>query len=174
MFSNPYDFPIAKALEDGFPLIRDEYLSSPLSAYRPWKEVSLYGIGWNVLPMYAFGEPIKENWDYVPKTLEVLSEFKVVTAAFSRLNANTHIRPHKGYVYHYDKDSGKLVMENIDNIIYRIHLGLVVPENCAIRVEKEVKAWEEGKCLMFNDALEHEAWNRSSKARGVLLVDFEV
>ena len=32
--------------------------------------------------------------------------------------------------------------------------------------------WREGECLVFDDAAEHEAWNRSGATRLVLLLDF--
>jgi ornithine lipid ester-linked acyl 2-hydroxylase len=57
-----------------------------------------------------------------------------------------------------------------------LHLGLIVPEardQLAIRVGTQVCHWEEGKALIFDDAYEHEAWNRTSKPRVVLFVDFE-
>lgn len=36
----------------------------------------------------------------------------------------------------------------------------------------ETQRWLEGKCLVFDDSLEHEAWNRTAKPRIVLIVDF--
>ena len=57
----------------------------------------------------------------------------------------------------------------------RLHLGLIVPEphdQLGIRVETDVRHWEEGRVLIFDDAYEHEAWNRSDRVRVVLFVDF--
>jgi aspartyl/asparaginyl beta-hydroxylase (cupin superfamily) len=51
-------------------------------------------------------------------------------------------------------------------------LGLVVPPGCLLRVAGETRAWQEGRCLIFDDTLEHEAWNNSDQPRGVLLLDF--
>ncbi len=36
-----------------------------------------------------------------------------------------------------------------------------MPPRCALRVANEVRAWKEGKCLVFDDTSEHEAWNLS-------------
>lgn len=36
----------------------------------------------------------------------------------------------------------------------------------------EERAWEEGKMLIFDDSLTHEAWNKSDRIRIVLLIDF--
>ena len=53
------------------------------------------------------------------------------------------------------------------------HLPLVVPENCGqLRVGNESRTWREGELLIFDDSIEHEAWNHSEHDRIVLI--FEV
>lgn len=37
----------------------------------------------------------------------------------------------------------------------------------------ETRNWQDGKCLIFDDTVKHEAWNYSDKTRIVLLVDFK-
>ena len=37
---------------------------------------------------------------------------------------------------------------------------------------EETRLWEEGRCLIFDVTVEHEAWNRSARDRLVLLFDF--
>jgi aspartyl/asparaginyl beta-hydroxylase (cupin superfamily) len=51
-------------------------------------------------------------------------------------------------------------------------LPLVVPPGCGIRVGDETREWREGELLIFDDSVEHEAWNRGEGVRTVLL--FEV
>lgn len=81
----------------------------------------------------------------------------LTTAGFSRLAPGTHIQPHVGYT----------------SAVLRCHLGLVVPdEGCALRVGEDTRTWAEGRCVVFDDTVEHEAWNRSGSDRIVLLVDF--
>jgi aspartyl/asparaginyl beta-hydroxylase (cupin superfamily) len=80
----------------------------------------------------------------------------LTTAGFSRLAPGTHIKPHVGWV----------------ETVYRLHMGLVVPPDCALRVGAETRRWREGECLIFDDTVEHEAWNRSCEPRVVLLLDF--
>ena len=78
-------------------------------------------------------------------------------AMFSILAPHKHIPAHKG-VY------GGLV---------DCHLGLVVPEpaeRCRIRVGTEVRQWEEGRFLVFDDSHEHEVWNDTEGVRAVLLM----
>ena len=72
-----------------------------------------------------------------------------------------------------DPHSAIRTHEGYPGEVLRCHLGLIVPPgDCAIRVGSEQRRWEEGKCLVFNDRVEHEAWNRTSGARVVLLIDF--
>jgi len=56
--------------------------------------------------------------------------------------------------------------------VYRAHLGLVVPDQCGLRVGSTTRAWLPGEVLIFDDTVNHEAWNRSSATREVLLFDF--
>ena len=41
------------------------------------------------------------------------------------------------------------------------HLPLIVPNGCWLRVGNETREWEEGKLLIFDDSIEHEAKNPS-------------
>ena len=70
-----------------------------------------------------------------------------------------------------------MTRRDLNNTVLRLHLGLIIPKTytaigCAIRVGEEIENWQEGKCLIFDDTIEHEAWNRSHDTRVVLLVDF--
>jgi aspartyl/asparaginyl beta-hydroxylase (cupin superfamily) len=51
------------------------------------------------------------------------------------------------------------------------HLPLVVPEGCAMRVGDETRPWREGELTIFDDSIEHEAWNRGDGTRTVLLFE---
>jgi ornithine lipid ester-linked acyl 2-hydroxylase len=42
----------------------------------------------------------------------------------------------------------------------------------AIRVEHEIRSWQEGKSLVFDDTFTHSAWNDSNDIRVVLFLDF--
>ena len=57
----------------------------------------------------------------------------------------------------------------------RYHLGLMIPTpegSSRIRVGSDVRAWEEGKSMIFDDSNEHEVWNDNDSYRVVLFVDF--
>jgi len=77
------------------------------------------------------------------------------TVMFSLLRAGARIAPHTG------THNTRLVC----------HLPLVVPPDCRFRVGNEVREWEEGKILIFDDTIEHEAWNDSNQDRMVLIFD---
>lgn len=42
------------------------------------------------------------------------------------------------------------------NLKLRIHMGVVVPPGCRIRVADEWHTWREGECLVFDESFEHE------------------
>jgi beta-hydroxylase len=58
--------------------------------------------------------------------------------------------------------------------VLRYHLGLVVPrdrEACRIRVGEDIRHWEQGRSLIFDDTYNHEVWNDTDETRVVLFVD---
>ena len=67
----------------------------------------------------------------------------------------THIPPHTG----------------VTNTRLTVHLPLIVPPNCGFRVGSETREWVPGKAWVFDDTIEHEAWNRSDAPRAVLIFD---
>ena len=157
-FLDPADFPFVEILEANAPAVRDDLdrLSSA-GGFVPWPEKNLYGEGWDVFGFYWFGSRLSENCGLCPRTAEVVAQVpNLTTAGFSRLRAGARIKPHVGYT----------------DAVLRCHLGLVVPPDCALRVGGETRRWEQDKCLIFDDTLEHEAWNRSGEDRIVLLLDF--
>ncbi|MEZ5928079.1 MAG: aspartyl/asparaginyl beta-hydroxylase domain-containing protein [Parvularculaceae bacterium] len=42
-----------------------------------------------------------------------------------------------------------------------VHLPLIVPEDCGIRVGDVTHHWIEGKIVAFDDSFDHEAWNNA-------------
>ena len=157
-FLDPADFPFAGFIERNAPVIRDDLdRLLTLDRFEPWPEKGLYERGWDVFGFYWFGNRLTGNCAMCPRTAGIVEQVpNLTTAGFSRLGAGAHIRPHVGYT----------------EKVFRCHLGLIVPPACALRVGDETRRWEENKCLIFDDTLEHEAWNRSEEDRIVLLLDF--
>lgn len=53
----------------------------------------------------------------------------------------------------------------------RLHLGLIVPDGCALTVGGEERPWREGELLAFDDSFEHNVRHDGSMTRIVLIVD---
>jgi beta-hydroxylase len=115
---------------------------------------------WKTFFLVGFGIKSERNISQCPETWRVVQKIpRLKTAMFSIFEPGKHLPPHRGPY----------------NGVLRLHLGLIVPEprdKIAIRVDKQVCHWEEGKVLVFDDAYIHEAWNHSDKTRVVLFVDF--
>jgi beta-hydroxylase len=157
MFIDSKKFEFVAYLESNWLTIREEYLKLPEDVFEPWVQREMYGEGWSVYGLYAFGEKIEPALAACPHTDFLLTQIPgLTTAGFSRLAPQAHVNPPVGWV----------------ESVYRLHLGLVVPEACSLRVGDEVRSWVEGECLIFDDTVEHEAWNHSNQSRIVLLLDF--
>ena len=48
---------------------------------------------------------------------------------------------------------------------------MIIPPQCGFRVGNETRQWVEGKAWVFDDTIEHEAWNLSNETRVILLFD---
>ena len=59
----------------------------------------------------------------------------------------------------------------VQNTRLTCHLPLIVPPGCRFRVGNEVREWHEGEMVIFDDTIEHEAWNDSGEDRMVLIFD---
>ena len=74
---------------------------------------------------------------------------------FSILDEHSRIPPHTGS----------------DNVRATVHLPLIVPDGCGLRVGSETRIPAAGKAWVFDDTIEHEAWNDSGEPRAVLIFD---
>ncbi|MBE9035706.1 aspartyl/asparaginyl beta-hydroxylase domain-containing protein [aff. Roholtiella sp. LEGE 12411] len=158
MFYKTTDFKFLDALESNWLLIKEELNRLQQNHFTPWHEKFLYNKGWEVFGLYAFEKKLEGNCHLCPETAELVESIPgMTTAGFSCLAPGTHILPHIGY----------------SKAVLRSHLGLIVPDNCGIRVGNQTLNWQEGKCLIFDDTVEHEAWNKSNFPRIVLLIDFK-
>ena len=118
---------------------------------------------WGALYLWEYGRVVDENAARFARTMQELEivpfpriKNQLPIVLFSRLAARTHIPPHHGML----------------NTRLICHLPLIVPANCGVlRCGSEQKAWVEGETLIFDDSIEHEAWNNSQQDRVVLLFD---
>ncbi|WP_018996304.1 aspartyl/asparaginyl beta-hydroxylase domain-containing protein [Hirschia maritima] len=117
---------------------------------------------WSACYLWKNGKLQEDMAEKCPQTVSALSslpldflENQTPSILFSVLKPGTHIPPHHGML----------------NTRLICHLPLIVPPNCGIRVGNEHINWEEGKVIIFDDSIEHEAWNNSQETRVVLLFE---
>ena len=140
---------------------------SPYVQYNPgepvnqWAELN-HSRNWTAFHLYRGGQPVPENIARCPQTAEALKLIDSVhlagtcpNAMFSVLAPKAKIPPHHG------ESNARLVA----------HLPLVVPDNCLFRVGYDNRRWVEGEVLIFDDTIEHEAYNDSDEIRVVMIFD---
>jgi aspartyl/asparaginyl beta-hydroxylase (cupin superfamily) len=117
---------------------------------------------WSACFLWKNGEPVPENADACPKTLAALERAPLTripgrapSILFSLLRPGVRIAPHTGFI------NARLIC----------HLPLIVPPRCGFRVGNDVREWVKGKAWVFDDTIEHEAWNLSDETRVVLIFD---
>lgn len=117
---------------------------------------------WSSLYLHENGYPVAANVARAQKSYAALQTAplchittRAPTIMFSLLKAGAKIPPHTGML----------------NTRLICHLPLIVPPGCGFRVGNETRQWEVGKMLIFDDTMEHEAWNDSNDDRVVLIFD---
>ena len=166
-FFNPESFPWVATIETEWMEIRKE-LDSLLvrreeipnfQDISDKQKVLTEGEQWKTFWLYAYGEKAEENCARCPETVRLLQRIPgMKSAMFSILAPRKHIPEHRGMY----------------KGVLRYHLGLIIPGpagSCRIRVGKDVRSWQEGKSLIFDDSHPHEVWNDVDSYRVVLFVD---
>lgn len=118
---------------------------------------------WSTLYLWENGGPVDKIAQLCPVTYKTIIEnvplcritSRAPSIMFSLLKAGAKIPPHTGML----------------NTRFICHLPLIVPEKCGFRVGRETREWNEGELMVFDDTVEHEAWNNSDEDRLVLIFD---
>jgi aspartyl/asparaginyl beta-hydroxylase (cupin superfamily) len=174
-FFDRAEFPWLDAIEAATEQIREEFFAIlraeegfvPYITYPPdvphnqWVELN-NSPRWSAFHLYKLGKLIEENAAKCPVTMSALGGApqpdqpgRTPSAMFSLLKPKTRIPPHTG----------------VTNVRLVTHLPLIVPEGCGFRVGNETRQWVPGRAWVFDDTIEHEAWNDSEKLRVVLIFD---
>ena len=170
------DFPWLDAVEAASDDIRAELLSvlisdreglEPYVAHPEgipldqWKDLNK-SRRWSAYFLWNQSVPQPAHMARCPRTVEVLKkvpqveiERRAPTAYFSILAPGTRIPPHTG----------------VSNTRAIVHLPLIVPEKCGFRVGSRTREWIPGQAWVFDDTIEHEAWNLSDTPRAILIFD---
>ena len=118
---------------------------------------------WSTCYLTDQGQPIAERVALAPVTYGELNTTvplcrigkRAPSIMFSLLRAQSNIPSHTGMV----------------NCRFVCHLPLIVPDNCGFRVGHTTRDWRVGELLVFDDSVQHEAWNNSDEDRLVLIFD---
>jgi beta-hydroxylase len=90
MFLDPHLFEFVEVLESGWTEVRQECLSLPQDCFEPWVQRDMYGEGWSVYGLIAFGERIEAALRSCPRTASLLGRVPgLTTAGFSRMAPQT-------------------------------------------------------------------------------------
>src|SRR5215213_8385867 len=128
---------------------------------RQWKELN-HNADWTAIHLLRNGRQVEANARHCPKTLGTIAAMDQPhvpgaspNAMFSLLAPKTRIPPHTG----------------VANTRLVCHLPLIVPPSCGFRVGETTREWLVGEAFVFDDTIEHEAWNDSDELRVVLIID---
>ena len=126
-----------------------------------WEELN-HSREWTAIHLLQNGARVEANARHCPATMAAIAKLPqphipgaAPNAMFSLLAPNTRIPPHTG----------------VANIRLVCHLPLIVPPNCGFRCGETTRQWHVGEAFVFDDTIEHEAWNESDSLRVVLIVD---
>jgi aspartate beta-hydroxylase len=126
-----------------------------------WKELN-HSRRWGAYYLMTRGRRLEDHLARCPSTAALLANAPLAdvpgeapTAFFSILEPHTRIPPHTG----------------VTNTRLVVHVPLIVPPGCGFRVGSETREWQPGHAWVFDDTIEHEAWNDSDQPRAILIVD---
>ncbi len=175
-FHDRADFPWLETLEAATPMIQAELAVAlaaspedfaPYIAFPPgvpvnqWAELN-HSPRWSSFFLWRDGVRQDRACDICPGTSALIDSLPLMrqpgfapTAIFSQLEPHTHIPPHTGSA----------------NSRLLVHLPLVLPGPARFRVGAETRSWEMGRAWVFDDTIEHEAWNDADEPRTILILD---
>jgi aspartate beta-hydroxylase len=172
-FYDRRDFPWVPALEKQTPRIRAEaeailgaggwapYIENETRRPNTNANPLLQDPNWSAFYLIKDGSEVPQNAERCPATMAALRDLplcqtgRTPAVLFSLLRPGTRIRPHHGFM----------------NTRLICHLPLIIPDECALRVGNETRGWREGEVVLFDDSVEHEAWNLSKELRVVMIFD---
>jgi len=126
-----------------------------------WAELN-HNPKWSTFFLWRDGVRQAEACALCPRTAALLDELPLAdqpgfspTVVFSVLDARTRIPPHTGS----------------SNIRLIGHLPLILPGPAGFRVGNVTRQWRLGEAWLFDDTIEHEAWNEADAPRVILIFD---
>ena len=163
-FHDPRRFPFLPTLAAACAAIRAEMLALPAACFPDAPDALSVATadyderGWQYCPLVGDAPAAAANLARCPATAAALAAVPgLVNAGFSRFLPGTRLDRHAGE----------------RRAVLRCHLPLVVPAgDLGLEAGGVVARWRQGECLVFDDTVEHTAWNLGDGPRTVLLVTF--
>ncbi|HEY9233812.1 MULTISPECIES: aspartyl/asparaginyl beta-hydroxylase domain-containing protein [Phenylobacterium] len=169
-------FPWLPELEAGTETIREElmaflngrmedfapYISLPPGApVNQWEELN-HSRRWSSMFLWKDGKRQDPVCESCPRTAAILENLPMArqdgfapVAMFSALEPHTHIPAHTGST----------------NVRLLAHLPLILPGPARFRVGNDTRRWKMGEAWVFDDTIDHEAWNDADEMRVILIFD---
>ena len=174
-FFHREDFPWAPEVEAAFPSILEELqgLLSLRADFEPYIQTAAgepkgqfaaldRKLDWGAYFLWKNGQRMDAQADLCPRTEAAVMAAPQISVRkrapvifFSALKPGTVIPPHNGAT----------------NARLTVHLPLIIPPDCGLRVGEETHVWKPGELVIFDDTIRHEAWNQSGQLRVVLIFD---
>ncbi|HEY8004019.1 MAG TPA: aspartyl/asparaginyl beta-hydroxylase domain-containing protein [Phenylobacterium sp.] len=156
---------IRSELEAALEAAKDDfapYIAYPKDApVNQWGELN-HSRRWSSFFLWKDGARQDGACALCPKTAALLEGLPLAdqpgyapTAMFSALEAHTRIPAHTGST----------------NVRLLCHLPLILPGPARFRVGAETQPWKMGQAWVFDDTIEHEAWNDADQLRVILIFD---
>lgn len=167
---------LRQRLRDAYPAIRAEFealaadlpdLKRPYVDFAPGQPMAQWAPlnkspAWNTFHLVRYGDVDPQIAGACPETMKLFAgadqpDIPGLTPnlMFSLLAPRTRIPAHVG----------------VANFRAVLHLPIIVPGQCFFRVGSDTREWKEGEPWIFDDTIEHEAWNDSDRLRVVLIGD---
>lgn len=138
------------------------YIAFPPGApVNQWEELN-HSRRWSSMFLWKDGERQDAVCERCPRTAALLEDLPMArqegfapVAMFSALEPHTHIPAHTGST----------------NVRLLTHLPLILPGEARFRVGNDMRRWRMGEAWVFDDTIEHEAWNDADEMRVILIFD---
>lgn len=174
-FWNASEYEWCRKLESMYPTIREEFLNvinnnnsndklqtEGNNVWAPMVDESAmaYGSDWKTLVLMDRGIWDRTNCNFFPKTAKAIHDCDVPTTEifFASMQPKSTIKMHSDMV----------------NFVLTSHLPLVIPQNgmnkCRLTVGDDTKEWLNGKVMLFDTSIMHDAINDTDEMRYILML----
>ena len=137
----------------------DELIGARSVVDDPYRAVPSGRGSWRILLLQSFGRPVAGVADQFPDTLAAVGRSPLVgNIGFTCLDPGSRIEPHR----------------DLNRGVLRLQLPILLPadaERCWLLLGGTRVRWEEGRCVLFDQCVTHEAVNDTDEPRVVLTAE---